>query len=61
MYEPPGSNIPSENSRHAETVSTQQVVFVQGELVHQQELYHAQSEQGRDSTVSTVFLEKIYS
>lgn len=35
MCEPPGSSIPSENSRHAETVSTQQVVFVPGELVHQ--------------------------
>lgn len=50
LCEAPGSRIPSENSRHAETVSTQQVLFVQGELVNQQ-MSHAQSEQ-RDSTIS---------
>lgn len=35
---------PSENSRHSEAVSTQQVLFVLGELVTQQEMPCASAE-----------------
>lgn len=45
----PGSH--SENSRHVEAVSMQQVLLVLGELVNQQEMPCTQSQLRRNSTI----------
>lgn len=59
LCEAPGNKIPSENSRHSETMSTQQVLIVQDDLVIQQEMSHARNEQRRDSTIS-IYKENIF-